>query len=207
MQRIFLSGTQLKAIQLCAAINDVRHYLNGVHLEATLRETRLVATDGSMMVAFRTEADNELDAPIATLTVPSEVVKQVKPAKGVDDVLTIEIEGSRYTLIFGRLRIGFEPLQGRYPDYRRIVATKTNGAVGQYDPDRLAVMKRIGRMLGQTIKAIPYVHHNGEGDAVVTIGCVPTFIGVLMHDRKAAERSEPQPWPALSQEDVSAPRE
>ncbi|AEA65861.1 DNA polymerase III subunit beta (plasmid) [Burkholderia gladioli BSR3] len=204
MQRIFLTGTQLKAVQLSAAINDVRHFLNGVHLEATRNETRLVATDGSMMVAFRAAAANELEQSITTLTVPNEVVKQVRPAKGASDVLTIEIEGWRYTMVFGQLRIGFEPVAGAFPDYRRIVATKASGVVGHYDPDRLAVMKRIGNMLGRSRGAMPYVHHNGEGDAVVTLGCVPTFVGVLKSDPKAARKSEPKPWPALSNEDVNA---
>ncbi|WP_186127571.1 hypothetical protein [Burkholderia gladioli] len=150
MQRIFLTGTQLKAVHLSAAIKDVRHFLNGVHLEATRNETRLVATDGSMMVAFRAAAANELEQSIITLTVPNEVVKQVRPAKGASDVLTIEIEGWRYTMVFGQLRIGFEPVAGAFPDYRRIVATKASGVVGHYDPDRLAVMKRIGNMLGRS---------------------------------------------------------
>ncbi|MFW6855321.1 DNA polymerase III subunit beta [Burkholderia gladioli] len=204
MQRIFLTGTNLKAMQLGAAVKDVRYYLNGVFIEATQCETRLVATDGWMLAAFRTTVKNELDVPIVTLIVPNEVIKQVKPVKGVNDSLTIEIEDGRYTLISGDLRIGFRPLEGIYPDYRRILATRVSGVVGHYDPDRLAVLKKIGNTLRRSKNAIPYVHHNGEGNAVITFGCLPTFIGILMHDRNAAAKSEPEAWPALSEEDVQS---
>jgi DNA polymerase-3 subunit beta len=207
MQKIILSGTELKAIALCASTKDVRYYLNGVYVEATPKETRLIATDGHRLAAYRRKSDNKLDAPMVDFIIPNEAFKQIKPSRKAHlDYLEIEIEDGRYTLVnyAQGLRIGFMPIDGRFPDYRRVIPEKGNGQSAQFNPELLAGFQEAGKMLLNSKHAIPYLEHNGNNTARVCIKGLPTFVGAVMPYDSDKIQSDPLPWPTLTGDESKA---
>jgi DNA polymerase-3 subunit beta len=207
MQKIFLTATELRAIALTGAEKDVRFYLNGVYVEATRSETRLVSTDGNRASMWRREAPNELDSPIIEFIIPQDAIKAVKPSKRAgQDFLCIGIDDDgEYSLSNGITKIGFRPLDGRFPDYRRIIPAMPTGVTAHYDLGLLADFQKVGAMLARTSRRIwPHVHHNGDGNALITIQGLPQFIGVIMRVDPRFVECDADPSPALSEDDHAA---
>ena len=122
---INIQASALQAALICAAKKDVRYYLNGVHVEFTsARHALCVGTDGAMLGAFAAEYTGEDPPKLGTsFVIPYETIKGLKLARNQTTVsLTLASDGSCGTL-GDRM---FKPVDGRYPDFRRVVPTPSD---------------------------------------------------------------------------------
>ncbi len=192
MQTIHFTLAQLKAAQILAAVQDIRYYLNGVFIEATPFETRLVATDGHKCGVIRHAAENDVSDDVS-LIIPSDVINKLKAAKrDMQSAVYIEIENGKYVLHAPALGYPteFAPIDGRYPDYRRIFPKTTSGEPGQYSVHLLMDFAKAARvLLNKSSDVTPRINYNGE-NARVSIDDYDNFAGVVMGWR-AAENSKP----------------
>jgi len=188
--------TTINARHLCAAIhcagkNDVRYYPNGVYVEALPDETRVAATDGIKLGVFRSATANP--EPFSIIIIPRATVEAfVKLVKGVKFVdLTITDGTGRLSWASDSLL--FDPIDARFPQYRRIFPQAPSGETAQFNPELLTAFSKVAKALGA--KACPEIVHNGSGAALVRINAVHDFAGVLMPFR--------QPIQTLDVPDVS----
>lgn len=176
--------TAINARHLCAAIHcagkkDVRYYLNGVYVEALPDETRVVATDGYKLAVFRSATANP--EPFSIIIPRATVEAFVKLVKGVKFVdLTITDGTGRLSWANGSLP--FDPIDARFPEYRRTFPQDTSGETAQFNPELLIAFSKVAKALGA--KACPEIVHNGSGAALVRINAVHDFAGVLMPFRQ-----------------------
>lgn len=170
--RIILNTNVLQAMSILASKNDVRYYLNGVHIEATEKHLRFVATDGHILGIYQQEwtPDNLLDGEAFSITIPSEVIS--KANKKLPNVLVCE-EG-KWQLD----NLLFTPIDAKYPDYQRVLPrADISNEVAQFNPDFIARFQKVGKALAKN--AVPVIAHNGTNSSLVDIG-LPYFIGVMM---------------------------
>lgn len=197
MQMIHFTAAQLKAIALLAAQQDVRYYLNGVLVEATPFETRLVATDGRKAGVVRHAVENDIDADVS-LIVPTSVISLLKASKSDGNkTVSIEIDNSTYTLCapFTGLRAGFTPVAGRFPDYRRVVPANPSGEFAHFMPQLLIEFVKCGQLLTNRAFVVPRLEHNGASSARITFDGFDNFIGVLMpYDFKKEAKPADTSW-------------
>jgi len=196
--KITLTGAMLKAALTHAAKQDVRYYLNGVLIEATARETRVVATDGHRACIIRAAAENDLGQlgvvpQIVTFIMPRDVIDAMKIAARDlrSAAITLEsTDGKEWRVSGPCSSVVFKPVDGKFPDYRRIVPEKSSGEAGHYNPDYLLDAKKALMLLTGSKQAMIRVHPNGTDAALVT-GLDPNFVGVIMpyrmHDAKTKE--------------------
>ncbi|QMV32521.1 RusA-like Holliday junction resolvase [Ralstonia phage Anchaing] len=193
--RINVPLRTLKAALQVAAKGDIRFYLNGVLVQAWVNETRCVAADGHMLAAIRSEQDNDVpagDAPVE-FVIPRDVLDGIKATatqvQSTDCVLAGPDDAGRWTLQVGasEMRV-FAPLDGKFPDYRRVIPTRVSRVIAQVNPALLARMAScIETMNGKSKsgKSIDmHLHHNGEGGVLVT-SKYNNFVGVIMPVRGA----------------------
>lgn len=189
MTKIFTAIRHLKAISQFAAQKDVRYYLNGVHVEATKKETRLVATDGHVMGLLNTgKQENEVGA-YEHFIIPFAVIKALKaPTGNNNDAVEIELASEGYFMLRTLFAdpVLFKPIGGVFPDYTRVMPQKTSGEAGQFNPELLA--KQVKEKY-----FFPVVAHNGDNAALVDIG-VTGFTGVVMPERSPAVQKESPAW-------------
>lgn len=130
-QRLLASAKQ------ASAINDVRYFLNGVLFEVNtdVNDLRLVGTDGHRMnvclmpmVSFDTSKSIAKQGFIIHDKMTDELLNFAKTQ--TEESLTIHFDDSHVHLegmngrsVTGRL------IDGRYPDYRRVIPEKTNHSV------------------------------------------------------------------------------
>ena len=170
--RIILNKNVLQAMSILASKNDVRYYLNGVHVEANEKHLRFVATDGHILGIYQQEwtPDNMLEGEAFSITIPSEVIN--KADKKLPNVLVCE-EG-KWQLD----NLLFTPIDGKYPDYNRVLPrTEITNEVAQFNPHFIVRFQKVGKLLAKN--AVPTVGHNGGSSALVDIG-LPNFVGVMM---------------------------
>ena len=166
---------QLAAPLVCAAVKDVRRYLEGVLLEVTQSgDVHLVGTNGHCMFAGLIAAPNVqwTDKPQIgpwQMIIPSATIKAaLKECKGIVELRALP--DGRYTLGFQV----FAPIDGRYPDWRRIVPSAAildarGEKPAQFNPDLLVkcrdALKHWHRG-GETFTA--YLHAHESQSAVMT---------------------------------------
>lgn len=190
----------IAVLKLFASDKDVRYYLNGIALEIGAAESRLVATNGSMLGCIRIVSEQpEVTAPLTNIIIPNDLLKSIKPSGMVEitigDLETkdngkgeqVPVSNSRpITLTYAGVSISGKTMDGIFPEFRRVIPSKVSGQPAQFDP----------RFTGTLAKAWSIIH-GGRGPHLVGIGFNGTdgalidlayedFTGVIMPLRSNA---------------------
>jgi hypothetical protein len=90
-------------------------------------------------------------------------------------------------------RLPFEPIDGKFPEYRRVLPTNTpKGLAAQFDP---ALLARLGKAAAALKCKHIMVHHDMPGaSAMVTIRGCEDFVGVVMPLRLDAKDAPRPSW-------------
>ena len=162
----------LKAALVCASSEETRCYLRGVHLATS---GHLVTTDGHRMFVARLN-----DRPAVDVIVPYDAVAAALKLAGAR-VKEIETD-----LAANRIgQISFQPVDGRFPNWRAVVptgeetpSTKDDAYIG--DLARMAAI-----LCGKATQAQSALHvTTASGPALVTFGERADCFGVIMPIRR-----------------------
>lgn len=192
--KITIDHNTIKALLICAAKQDVRYYLKGVLVDARANgDVILVTTDGHRMLAYPVAVDAiEALAP-GQYIIPREALEAVKPCKAgrITLPITIEIDVAhgRENKITGATSTVTPLIDGKFPDWRRVLPKTVSGEPAQYQAEYLGDFGRIADLLGTKY---PHIHHNGSSAAIV--GNLGAALGVLMPMRSDAEFSALPAW-------------
>jgi len=166
----------IKASIPCAASKDVRKILNGALFEWTAmgQMLRAVSTDGSIMSCFSVHIPT-CSAPDMSVIIPIETLKAAAKVKAP----ALELEAGAAGAA-GRLgNLLFTPIDGKFPEYRRVIPAALSGDAGSYDAALLvraadALRAYYGAKSGaytftQNEANDSAVMHNGTNDALVVV--------------------------------------
>lgn len=205
--QVTLSRAHLRAMLHLAAKSASRYSLNGVLVEIHAIEGFLVATTGTVMGAIHfalSETEQDPDRKPVHVIIPRDVVEHVAKGKSSHDYVTLEPvdlpreDGSapgQWKATHAGTSTVFSRVDGKFPDWRRVMPQEVSGLACQVDPDLLSLFVKAGRELGMSAarKDCPLVGWNGAepndhgivqgGGAVVEIPLAPEFIGVIMTRR------------------------
>ena len=181
----------LKAVFNAVSTEETRYYLCGVQVEITAKGTTLVATNGHMLLAAHDEK-SKLDEPVS-LIIPADIVKGFKPARGQTMVELSTEDGKTW-------RLGntlFAPIDGTYPNWKRVVPEKTPDALSVtdawFEPKYQLAMYKAAKELGTLCD----IHPDGLNPALVSFRDEKTdysVIGVIMPYRKKREAFRKPSW-------------
>lgn len=178
MQKITIDRKALKAVSLFAAKKDIRYYLQGVLVESTPLETRLIGCDGHTLGVHRSAAkgDNEgVFTGIIPLDIVAAILKFKSPVKNdnIPVTLTVSDNGEIRADYCGNSLL-FKCVDGKFPDYRRVVPTEISGEKAFFNPDYLLRIRDASKVIGVAF-AFGY---NGNSAALATIG--ESMVAVIM---------------------------
>ena len=178
--KISIQASAIRAATIYAAKKDIRYYLQGVHINGAHRDYATVCgTDGHVLFAGRAAIDT-LDGQQAahwSMIVPLDVVKKID--KKAHAVILESLPDGTYLLDGTR----FAPLDGRFPDYRRVIPRMDQVQTAPVAPGHFdyALIVRgndaLNAYYGGKAKVYPLeqrgndsaVMHNGENVAVVVV--------------------------------------
>ena len=128
-EKIQLKQKQLRellgAVQYAMAQQDIRYYLNGVLLVVDGPVLKAVATDGHRLAYFSialgsTYARREIILPRKTIGELSKLLSDT------DDDVTLELSDTQVRLTFSDVTITSKVIDGKFPDYGKVIPTHTN---------------------------------------------------------------------------------
>lgn len=175
----------IAVLKLFAPINDVRYYLNGINLEISAQETRLIATDGARIGVFRLQVEQPtVTTPLSDIIIPNDLLKLVKTKGNVTFTLG-ECAGKEdnarpVTVACAGGSLVGATINGVFPDYRRVIPATVTGAPHQFDLCLLGDIGKAWRLLhGGKGPCQATIGFNGEGrPALFDLG-IRDFVGVI----------------------------
>jgi DNA polymerase-3 subunit beta len=202
----------IKALLIAAPKHDIRYYLVGACIDVRESDVTLVATDGVMLLAVPVPQQNiESAIPPGQYIIPRATLEAVKPAKAGRTTLPIKVsvhvpattlDPTRPGVIVkpvptitleGATTATTAPVDGRFPDWRKVIPATSSGEIQQFDLALVARWGQIHSTLGGRIP--PAIHHNGAKPAWIS-GLHHGAIGVLMPVRDDTDVRDRAPLPS-----------
>jgi DNA polymerase-3 subunit beta len=124
------------------AQQDVRYYLNGLMLEVSANYLRAVATDGHRLAYCEKEISADV-ADIKQVILPRKgVLELVRLLNESDETVKIILGSNHLQVEFKQLRLTSKLIDGRFPDYNRVMPTDGNNIItADRDQLRQALMR------------------------------------------------------------------
>jgi len=164
---INLAINELKAANSCSGKKDIRYYLNGVCVDfIEPHKVAIIGTDGSRMFVCNAQTDDSYTDFIGQVIIPSESVTAA--LKNYDKkarfIALKHIEGITYQLG----NTVFNMIEGKFPDYRRVIPAPFEPSIANYDLDILtATVKAMMHYEGYKTAHKIAIVQNGENAAVI----------------------------------------
>jgi DNA polymerase III sliding clamp (beta) subunit (PCNA family) len=174
-----LNVKYLKAAVIVASKEETRYYLKGVAVQAGDKGAFIVATDGHRALAFRQSA--EAQAPV-DIIIPADIIAGIKPGKYDERAELTQESANRWRIDYCGTSIVFSPIDGTFPEWRRIVPKEISGETAQFNPSYVGDFAKVAKALaakGDCVK----IAQNGQGPALVTFGDEIDGFGLLMPTR------------------------
>jgi len=124
------------------AQQDVRYYLNGLLLEVNTNFLRAVATDGHRLAFCEKEIETDISDVKQVILPRKGVLELIRLLNDSDDKVKIILGSNHLQIEFDQLRITSKLIDGRFPDYNRVMPTDgTNIMTADRDQLRQALMR------------------------------------------------------------------
>ena len=185
---MIIHGTDLKAIALLAPKKEpTRPYLLGVHVEVKGSQAILVATDGAILGVLRVTLTEEFEQH--AFTIPLSLLTLITAKEEVTLTYTKEEQGpGTVTLIQGDRVLAGKAVEGRYPQFRRVIPEKVTGVQDHLIAVRyLETAAKVCSMIIDVPMPAVHVHYNG-GDACLVDTQNEDFVLVVSPMRDPGER-------------------
>lgn len=135
---VTLPQKAFRAVAPAMAVKDVRNYLNGMMIEHNGEETRLAASDGHRLHIVRIEHNHGLTTEPIQVILPRALVDTIckaKTGKGYSDITISIADGKVSASLPDGSSIVSALIDGKFPDYARVIPDTFSGEVGQYNPE------------------------------------------------------------------------
>ena len=182
MALIHISRNKLKAAAIFAARDDIRFYLNGVLIESTPMQTRIVATDGHALFCAKDDAKGDnVDSFVGI--VPNDTIKQIlawkAPYKDARVIFTTNDDpaGEHRAEWAGNTAV-FKLIDGKFPEYAKVVPSIVSGEASHFDPELLMRCKKAVEALG-TSKLGHFAFKQGGDGSAIAVFSVEAFAVVM----------------------------
>lgn len=179
--KITLRIKDIKAVSHAMAKSDIRYYLNGMLIHTNGHDTRLVATDGHRLNIAIVERTMLIETPqqfIIPDTLVNTICKCKAPRRNKSPEVTLNFaDGKVSALLPDGAESVAKLVDGRYPDYDRIIPHTLSGEAAQYNPVYvLDAYKACADYLGLKNPGVA-LSMNGQGCAAMSCG---DFAALLM---------------------------
>lgn len=123
--RTELSSKDLKALlqrtQFAMAQQDVRYYLNGLLLELKANRLRAVATDGHRLALAESNHDTGIKKDAQIILPRKTVLEMQRLLDSTQQPVVLNITANQIQVEFEDLRLTSKLIEGRFPDYERVI--------------------------------------------------------------------------------------
>lgn len=155
----------MQMVHFSMAQQDVRYYLNGLLLVAGSGYLRAVATDGHRLACCDTACDINLgddQPPVESILPRKSVLQLIKLLPDNDNPVQVELGKSQACFKFGEIEFLTKLVDGKYPDYRRVIPTG-NDKIFLIDREKLiGALRRAAILANEKFKGLRWLVSPGK---------------------------------------------
>lgn len=111
----------LRRTAFAMAQQDVRYYLNGLLMEITDDQLRLVATDGHRLALSNTQIQAMQSHRLQVIIPYKAIMELMRLLKDVDTLLTVSVGHQNIRILCDDFVFTSKLVEGRFPDYQRVI--------------------------------------------------------------------------------------
>lgn len=187
-----IESRYIAAMLVCAADQDERPHLNGMHVEVGAHGAKLVATDGARMLIASIQASNpEVVSPVSFI-IRRDLLSKVTLKGGV--TIEVDYQAGRHEhpvrVIYADGVLEGTTIDAAFPAWRAVTPASVSGEAGQFDPNHMADFAKVAAHLKGKIRIEePHIRITPNGDRPAWVAfedetvfgvLMPTVFGVLM---------------------------
>jgi len=136
----------IRMTSFAASREEVRHFLNGVHISFKPEKTvKMAATDGKRL-AVATESVNDNIEKERQGIIPTNAVERLRDMLISSSIVRICLDDNRIIFDVGDITLVSRLIEGEYPDYERVIPSENGIRLTMETQRLLSVVKRIGTM-------------------------------------------------------------
>ena len=153
----------LSQTQFSMASQDVRYYLNGLLLLVDDNELRAVATDGHRLAYASIAFDTSGEMARQEFILPRKAVLELnRLLSDSDDPLNIEFSSSQIRFQFGQTSLISKLIDGKFPDYERVIPSQLKNTVSLNRATLLQSMVRAAILTNEKFRGVRLVLSAGS---------------------------------------------
>mgnify|MGYP001056846447 FL=1 len=143
----------LGQVAFAMAVQDIRYYLNGILFVAEGKTLSLVATDGHRLAFASAELDVEV--PKQEVILPRKTVLELQRLlSDADGALEMRFANNQAKFCFGALEFVTKLVEGKFPDYNRVIPRNHHNSVTLGRAPLLASLQRTAIMTTDKFKGV-----------------------------------------------------
>ena len=143
----------LGQVAFAMAVQDIRYYLNGILFVAEGKTLSLVATDGHRLAFASAELDVEV--PKQEVILPRKTVLELQRLlSDADGALEMRFANNQAKFCFGALEFVTKLVEGKFPDYNRVIPKNHKNSVTLGRAPLLASLQRTAIMTSDKFKGV-----------------------------------------------------
>jgi hypothetical protein len=120
--------------------------------------TFAVATNGHFLAVAR--IDTQAQAPASVIVGSDHLSAAIKGNKL--DFITLDVDGPKVTIKTGTSEVTVQAVDGRYPDWRRVIRAPQTGEQAYFNADYLALVQKAAGEYNGNKSALYHVNQNGN---------------------------------------------
>jgi DNA polymerase-3 subunit beta len=155
----------IQQVHFAMAVHDIRYYLNGILFVAEGNSLTLVATDGHRLALAQATLDvdmpkQEVILPRKTVLELQRLLKDGKDSKGSKDgdetpqTIEMRFAGNQAKFSFGGLEFVTKLVEGKFPDYNRVIPKNHKNHVTVGRATLLASLQRAAILTSEKFKGV-----------------------------------------------------
>lgn len=143
----------LQQVSFSMAVHDIRYYLNGILFVAEGKQLSLVATDGHRL-AFAS-ATLDVEVPKQEVILPRKTVIEVQRLlSDVEGAIEMRFANNQAKFSFGGMEFVTKLVEGKFPDYNRVIPKNHKNAVTLGRLPLLACLQRTAILTSEKFKGV-----------------------------------------------------
>lgn len=178
----------LRLTQYAMAQQDIRYYLNGLLLDQTGETVRLVATDGHRLAYAEGRAEIAAQGTSSSTILPRKLVQELARLLGDgDEPVTLQIGAQQVRASFGDIRIASKVIDGKFPDYNRVIPQGQPKAVEVERTLLLDALRRAEILSNDKLRSVRLMLESGK----LGVSCTNTEQEEAAEELEVDYREEP----------------
>ena len=143
----------LNQVSFAMAVHDIRYYLNGILFVAEGKQLSLVATDGHRL-AFAS-ATLDVEVPRQEVILPRKTVLELQRLlSDAEGAIEMQFANNQAKFAFGGMEFVTKLVEGKFPDYNRVIPKNHKNAVTLGRAPLLASLQRTAILTSEKFKGV-----------------------------------------------------